>query len=158
MLFPNCGPLPQISQTCAMTTPDRIQWLIAKTQILPDFRQVCTRPAQRLFCDTKVRWPRIRSRSKFTSPLERASLSSGKTVTLRTTRSHICATAVRVPYAMKNVQRHIGSRVSRLRPRQMNYGCTKLLLGHFLPKGSASTQLSSTGMTATSLGFTPGNG
>src|ERR1700686_2027067 len=25
MVFPNCGPLPQISQTCAMTTPERFR-------------------------------------------------------------------------------------------------------------------------------------
>src|SRR5689334_23624218 len=25
MLFPNCGPLPQISHTCAMTTPEKIK-------------------------------------------------------------------------------------------------------------------------------------
>jgi hypothetical protein len=27
MLFPNCGPLPHISQTCAMTAPNEIRTL-----------------------------------------------------------------------------------------------------------------------------------
>src|SRR5216684_3563879 len=41
MVFPNCGPLPQISQTCAMTTPD----LMCETSILLEltwFRQPWT--------------------------------------------------------------------------------------------------------------------
>src|SRR5437763_9035537 len=41
MLLPNCGPLPQISQTLAMTAHSRmVQNLCAKVLILPEFTQI----------------------------------------------------------------------------------------------------------------------